>query len=410
MLISTGESSDASIANSIGTNTWAFAAGNKFGVTTDGTLYTLSAKINNAAITNGTITTTAIENCTISSKLEVKKDNNTIFLADADPKSTTNGDVQIGDFKVQSDPEGINELKVRSNLYANDNASTTLKAGELIIQSRPNNTSIDNSTTWNSSYYAGISSDRVIVSKNSNGTLKNTPPLGLFGNVINRVYPKWLYHNSDSMWSYSNLKAFPVCGTVFLTPNLASRNGQDVTTATYYDDTFNTWANRANKTSGLYIDFHGNKRKRLPNLVIVMNITALWSSSDSTSNDEYHKVLDLRNLGLFRSQFGNDSLSWEPVWADTPALLNVQITPNDCSSSILLTCAAIGEDNIDTTQNAPAFDFQYIWSTYYNHPRLDYGQIGLIIGADNNLKVGDKFVRHFTLTVYIDYPYFGATS
>lgn len=386
VLVSTGETSSANIAGrldglnetqtaeKVAKEKLAFTSGNNFAVTTDGTLYTRDAVINDAQIHNANIYNAdiyegKIENCTISSKLEVKKDNNTIFLADADPKSTTNGTVQVGDFTIQ----GTKALTV-STEEGDLVKATTIKAGEIIVESKTDSTIIK-SNTLNDDYIAGFSS--------SHNFTTDAAPTGLFGNVITRLYPKQSFQTSENMRNKTNLYNFQVPGITMLTDALDGDSG--------------------NFNINDFTLYYSNKKS--PNLILILYLRAMWPKS---SGNEGFKMIDLNKLKLFKDFKMRDSTSawesrykWNPSYPGSLSLLNAIVSPCDGSYSNVVVCA----DFSGTGGGA-----NLLWHNFHKKPTLNDGQIGLVIQKDDNLTVGDSYIRYFTLTLYINWPYFGGAA
>lgn len=372
VLISTGESSNASIANSIGTNTWAFVAGNKFGVTTDGTLYTKSAVINNSTISSATI-----NNATINSKLEVKDENNTtLFLADASTDTVDNDKkVQIGDFKVTT--LGDTSNRYRSLVITDTNnitqlySSTEITAGELVIQSKKLST-LSQSQDISTEYYAGISGKKVALPGGA------TITYGLFGNNINRLFPKVNTATSTSMWNTNNLFNFPVPGCF-----------------TFYDRTEEDlfYSGSTKKLSETYTEIES----RQPNLIFTANLNLIWPTSEGTPG---FIIFDLRKSSYF-SQFNAilNNGNWSGAYVGHPVILGAQLTPIDGAWERMgIYLPGDGTPNM-WTGNGKA--------------DIVPGQIGLVIEANNSMKASstvDSYYRKASLIVFLYYPSCGAAN
>lgn len=386
VLISTGESSNASIANSKGTNTWVFVAGNKFGVTTNGTLYTESAVINNSNISSGTIASATINNATINSKLEVKGENNaTLFLADASTDTVSNDKkVQIGDFKVTTLGDANDRYKAltitNTNSITQLYSSTEITAGELVIQSKKLST-ISQSQELCTEYYAGISGKPVAL----NGDAYTT--YGLFGNNITRLFPKVNTAAPESMWATHNLFNFPVPGCFFFYDKYK-------TDALFYRGSPKGQAsNQVSETSE-------EVETRQPNLIFTAALNLIWPTSEGSTG---FIIFDLRKSSFF-SHF-NSILSggdWGDVYVGQPAVLGAQITPIDGAWERMAVYLPTGGEE------APN-----MW-TGNGKNNIVPGQIGLVIEANSKLKANtpgvDSYYRKANLIVFLYYPSCGAAN
>lgn len=387
VLISTGESSDASIANSEGTNTWAFVAGNKFGVTTDGTLYTESAVINNSAISSGVISSATINNATINSKLEVKNsvDNKILFLADATEAALDNNRVQIGEFKLNSSNRALEITEENGNI----NSSTTISAGELIIQSKQT-TNIGNSTQVGHDYLVGISGENFGA---SNGMMTK----GLFGNIINKIYPKRNYTASDRMWTNLNYLNYPV-------PGLAYGNVPIDDQATFqfiFNGADGTDTER-NYAPGLRSSVATNRIS--PNLVLIMNLRIVWPNNSNAG----FKIIDLRKLSIFRQfcDWSGTNITtsyWQAADYTSPSIISATAVPIDGAwerISVFLPSGCSKNENM--------------WKRNNNIDLVE-GQLGIIAEACAMQQAASDtspacHLRNCSLIVYLYYPTCGSIN
>ena len=340
-------------------------AGENFGVTSDGILYTKSAVINDA---------------TINSKIEVKDGNNILFLADAsnDPNSQTKGQVQIGDFSVNADNK---KLYINQDTI-NTKVSTELGAGNLVIQSK-SSSAIINSYTCVNDYYVGAST----TPRNAFGS---GIAIGLFGNQITRIYPKKYSTSSDELWNFGNLTD-PGNIIDFQVPGWAILDTfKEKTQIAFSDCSVDN-----QKSLGFHTDGLSTYAGCDMNMCLNINLELRWKNSESCT-----WKFDIRKLDLFRTNFGPED-SWSP--SATPVIMGGQISAIDGRKNDM----SIYIPNLLTSKTS------YISWDNWELDNLESGQIGIIARNEDaknpaDFSLNDGFYRRYAcLTLYLYYPPFG---